>query len=327
MAAMHDLDSASLGAVLKTALDAVVVMRMDGVVAGWNDVAERTFGWSYVDAFGHRMSALIIPERFRAAHEQGLAHYLATGEGPVLDKHIEIDALHRDGHELPVELSITRTEQFGEPVFLGFIRDISERRKAERRQELMIGELNHRVRNMLSVVAGIAHQTARNSETVVGFIDAFGGRLASLGHAHEVLTDASWERAPLRSLITELLGPYLADAEPQVTISGPDVLLAPRALINLSMIVHELLTNAVKYGALSRPEGRISLNWTTDGDDLAFAWIETGLIHVIAPTRKGFGSKMIARTVAHELRGRETVTWRPDGMALNLTFPLNEQPS
>ena len=172
MAVPHDLDSASLGAVLKTALDAVVVMRLDGVVAGWNDVAERTFGWSYADAFGHRMSELIVPERFREAHEHGLAHYLATGEGPVLDKHLEIDALHRDGHEIPVELSITRTEQFGEPVFLGFLRDISERREAARRQELMIGELNHRVKNLLGVVAGIAHQTARSSDTVSVFITA-----------------------------------------------------------------------------------------------------------------------------------------------------------
>ena len=203
MATMHDLDSASLGAVLKTALDAVVVMRMDGVVAGWNDVAERTFGWSYADAFGRRMSELIISERFGAAHEHGLAHYLATGEGPVLDKHIEIDALHRDGHELPVELSITRTEQFGEPVFLGFLRGISERHDAARRQELMIGELNHRVKNLLGVVAGIAHQTARSSETVGGFIEAFAGRLSSLGRAHEIVTAATWERAPLRALMAD----------------------------------------------------------------------------------------------------------------------------
>lgn len=129
---MHDLDNASLGAVLKTALDGVVVMRLDGTVVGWNDVAERTFGWSFAEALGQRMSELIIPHRFRDAHERGLMHYLATGEGPVLDQHIEIDALHRDGHELPVELSITRTEQFGEPVFLGFLRDITERREAAR---------------------------------------------------------------------------------------------------------------------------------------------------------------------------------------------------
>ena len=85
-----DLENESLGAVLRTALDAVVVMRLDGTIAGWNDVAERTFGWSFDEANGRRMSMMIIPPRFREAHERGLAHYLATGEGPVLDRHIEI---------------------------------------------------------------------------------------------------------------------------------------------------------------------------------------------------------------------------------------------
>ena len=153
---MHELDSASLGAVLKTALDAVVVMRLDGTIAGWNDVAERTFGWSFAEANGRRMSEMIIPDRYRSAHEHGLDHYLATSEGPVLDKHFEIEALHRDGRELPVELSITRTEQFGEPVFLGFLRDISERHDAARaagaddrraqspREEPARGRLGHR---------------------------------------------------------------------------------------------------------------------------------------------------------------------------------------
>ena len=322
MATMHDLDSAGLGAVLKTALDAVVVMRMDGVVAGWNDVAERTFGWSYADAYGRRMSEMIIPERFRHAHEHGLAHYHATGEAPMLDRHLEIHALHRDGREVPVELSITRTEQFGEPVFLGFLRDISERRDAARRQELMIGELNHRVKNLLGVVAGIAHQTGRSAASVPAFIEAFGGRLSSLGRAYEVLTDATWERAPFHSLVVELLGPYLCGDDPQVRIAGPDVLLAPRHLISLGMIVHELMTNAVRYGALSRPDGRIAFGWTTADGELAIEWIETGLTGIVAPTRQGFGTKMIARSVAHELRGVLSTVWRSDGMTFNLAFAL-----
>lgn len=111
MTLAQDIDGAGLGAVLKTALDAAVVMRLDGTIAGWNDVAALTFGWTFAEADGGRMSEMIIPHRHRAAHERGLAHYLATGEGPVLDRHIEIEALHRDGHEMPIELSITRTVQ------------------------------------------------------------------------------------------------------------------------------------------------------------------------------------------------------------------------
>ena len=176
-------------------------------------------------------------------------------------------------------------------------------------------------------MAGIAHQTARSSGSVGGFIDAFGGRLSSLGRAHEILTAATWERAPLRALIAELLGPYLNGAEPQVTITGPDVLLGPRQLISLSMIVHELLTNAVKYGALSQSTGDIALVWTCDDGQLALDWIEMGLKDLVPPTRKGFGPKMIARSVAHGLRGRERTEWRVDGMTFNLSFPLTEEVS
>lgn len=325
MSPMHDLDSATLGAVLKTALDAVVVMRMDGTIAGWNDVAERTFGWSYAEAYGHRMSEMIIPERYRRAHETGLAHFIATGEGPVLDRHIEIEALHRAGNELPIELSITRTEQFGEPVFLGFIRDISERRDTARRQELMVGELNHRVKNLLGVVAAIAHQTARNATTLADFSEAFDGRLASLGRAHEILTGAAWERAPLRALADELLGAYRGGVGSRVTVDGPAVLLAPRQLLSVSMILHELLINAVKYGALSSPEGRVTLTWMLAGREVALAWSETGLSGVQPPTRKGFGSKMIALSVDHELRGAMRQDWRDGGMAFHLAFSVAEE--
>lgn len=317
----HDLESASLGAVLRTALDAVVVMRLDGTIAGWNDVAERTFGWSFDEARGRRMSEMIIPERYRTAHEQGLAHYLATGEGPVLDRHFEIEALHRAGHELPVELSITRTEQFGEPVFLGFLRDISERRDAARRQELLIGELNHRVKNMLGVVSGIAHQTARNSSDIAGFSEAFDGRLMSLASAHEILTGSSWEVAPLVTLMDALLAAYRDEAG-QVSWHGDDVELDSRQLLSMGMIVHELLTNAIKYGALSQPGGRLAITWRREAGWLNFAWDETGLEGVTPPARLGFGSKMIKLSAGHELRGRLTTEWATDGVRHRLAFPL-----
>ena len=319
-APMHALDSASLGAVLRTALDAVVVMRTDGTVAGWNDVAERTFGWSFADAYGKRMSEMVIPHRYRDAHERGLDHFLATGEGPVLDTHFEIEALHRDGRELPVELSITRTEQFGEPVFLGFLRDISERHDAARRRELMIGELNHRVKNLLAVVAGMAHQSVRTSTSLPAFAEAFQGRLAALGRAHEVLTAATWQRAPLRALVRELIEPHAG-----VSSAGPDVLLTPRQLLSVGMILHELLSNAIKYGGLARQGGGVTLAWAVADGTLALDWIEHGLIGVEAPTHRGFGSKMIAMSVAHELGGTTDSDWRPDGLAFHLTFAIAEE--
>lgn len=322
---MHALRDATLGAVLKTALDAVVVMRLDGTIAGWNDVAERTFGWSFDEANGRRMSELIIPHRYRQAHERGLTHYLSTGEGPVLDRHIEIEALHRDGREMPVELSITRTNQFDEPVFLGFLRDISERRESARRQDLMVGELNHRVKNLLGVVTGIAHQTARASTTIDEFTPAFAGRLASLGQAHEILTAATWEAAPIRALVGSLFGAYAAGPRAQVTATGPELLLPPRHLLSLSMILHELLTNAIKYGALAKPGGTIALDWALRCDVLTLRWAESGVGRVNPMSRQGFGSRMIALNVRHDLRGKSCTTFGEDGLIFELEFAFSPE--
>ena len=255
----NDLQRADLNAVLKTALDAVVVMRPDGTVAGWNDVAERIFGWSFAEARGRRMSELIIPLEHREAHERGLARFLTTGEGPVIDRHIEITALRRDGVQFPVELSITFTDEFGSPVFLGFLRDISERQEAHRRQELLVAELNHRVKNMLAVVSGIAQQTAKSGSSMSDFAAAFAGRLQALARGHELLTLKGWEGAGLPELVEALLGPYAMPPEMRVTFGGPPVDLDARQVLSLSMILHELITNATKYGALSDDDGRIAL--------------------------------------------------------------------
>lgn len=322
MSIARDLDSVQFGAVLKTALDAVVVMRLDGTIAGWNDVAERDFGWTFAEVEDKRMSEIIIPERFREAHERGLAHYLATGEAPALDRLLELFAVHRNGHEIPVELSITRTSEFGETVFLGFLRDVSERHEHERRRALLIDELNHRVKNLLGVVGAIAHQTARSSASLDDFSPAFLGRLESLGRAHEILTDATWDRAPLRPLADSLLASFIGKTG-QARIEGEDLDLAPRQFLSVSMILHELITNSVKYGALSRPDGRVALRWRKEKDGLHLEWRERGAGPVTKPAHKGFGTKMIDLNVRHELKGTTASAWHPDGLEFHLSFPLD----
>lgn len=202
-----------LQAVLNTALDAVLVMAQDGLVIGWNGVAESLFGYTAEQALGKRLSSLIIPERFREAHEQGLRHYLATGEGPVIDRHIEIDAVHCDGSEFPVELSITASKQFGDELFVGFIRDITERKAIAERQQRVLQESEHRVKNMLTVVAAIARQTARVSPDMESFNQAFSGRLESLARAHELLVGQVWQDVALTALVERVLGDMWPPAE------------------------------------------------------------------------------------------------------------------
>lgn len=170
----------SLTPVLQTALDAVVVMREDGTVAGWNGVAENIFGWPASDAVGKQLSELIIPHRYREGHHRGLAVYLTTGEGPLLGRRVEITGLRASGQEFPVELSITATQDRGERVFLGFLRDISERKAAEaalRESEARlsatynhalvgIGEVDRsgrflRANDQFSVMTGYTHEELR----------------------------------------------------------------------------------------------------------------------------------------------------------------------
>jgi PAS domain S-box-containing protein len=318
MGADGTIDLDGINAVLRTALDAVIVMDTEGVVRGWNDVAERCFGIAAGEALGKRMSELIIPHRFRAAHEAGLARFMATGAGPVIDQLIEIEALTADGREIPVELSITYTEHFGRPLFLGFLRDVSQRREAERMQGLLVEELNHRVKNLLGVVSGIAHLTARNASTLDEFADGFTGRLAALGRSHEILTSASWDRASLGHLLTALVEPYAEGG--RIEMRGEEVLLGPRDFLAVGMILYELLTNAGKYGALASPAGRLAIAWQIGDDGLRLTWSERGGAPVAPPARTGFGTRMIDSSVRHDLGGKAEWSWNSEGLTFGMTF-------
>lgn len=313
---------AGLQTVLDTALDAVIVIGEDGRVIGWNGISERTFGFAGDEAIGRRLSELIIPERFRDAHENGLKHYLATGEGPVIDNRIEIEALHRDGREFPVELSITASEQFGDRLFVGFLRDISEQRAVAERQQRVLQESEHRVKNMLTVVAAIAQQTARGAASVDRFIDTFNGRLESLARAHQLLVGKVWQDVALTALVERVLGSEVATG--RARFGGPEILLKAGHVLGLSMILHELYTNAVKYGALCRDEGRLTLDWTIDGGVVELTWAETGVPCTPELDGTGFGQRMIAMSVKSDLNGTIDRDWRPDGLTAVLRFPVED---
>ena len=234
-----------------------------------------------------------------------------------MDSRIEVDALHRDGHEIPVELSITEAKQFGERLFIGFIRDISERKGAAERQQRLLGELNHRVRNMLSVVLAVAHQTARNSTDIGTFQESFAGRLKTLSDGHDLLVASEWKEVELATLANKLLG---ADAG-RASFSGEPIELSARRVIGLVLILHELYTNAVKYGALKVPGGRIDLDWRLENGDAVICWEERGLEGVQAPSGTGFGQQMIAMTARADLQGSVEFDWRTDGLVAIIRFP------
>ena len=312
---------AGLQTVLDTALDPVVVMDTDGMVIGWNSHAERLFGWSWEEARDQRLSDMIIPQVHRESHEKGLKHYLATGDGPVLDKRIEVPALHREGSEIPVELSITATEQFGDKLFIGFIRDITERKAEVERQQRILQESEHRVKNMLTVVQAIALQTAANSRDMASFTTSFSGRLESLAQAHQLLVGQVWQDVAISALADRVLGAEVTAG--RARFGGPELLLKAGQVLGLSMILHELYTNAIKYGALCRDEGQIELDWDSDGATIELIWRELGTpCEAPDAPSSGFGQRMIAMSVRSDLNGTIERDWRPDGLTATLSFPV-----
>ena len=311
---------AGLQTVLDTALDAVVVMDTEGMLIGWNAHSEACFGWSWDEVRGQRLSDLIVPPELRAAHEAGLTHYLNTGKGPVLDRRIEVPALHRDGRTIPIELSITASEQFGGKLFIGFIRDISDRRQEAERQQRILQESEHRVKNMLTVVQAIALQTAANSADMASFTKSFSGRLESLARAHQLLVGQVWQDVAISALADRVLGAeVIAD---RARFGGPELLLKAGQVLGLSMILHELYTNAIKYGALCTDEGRIEVDWASDGEMIILTWREFGApCETSDAPSSGFGQRMIAMSVKSDLGGTIERDWRSDGLTATLKFP------
>jgi PAS domain S-box-containing protein len=312
---------AGLHSVLDIALDPVCVMNQDGIVAGWNEHAAEFFGWRRDEAVGRRLSDLIIPQRFRAEHERGLAHYLATGEGPLLDRRIEISALDREGNEFPIELSITATEQFGGQLFIGFMRDITERRETAERQQRQLQESDHRVKNMLTVVGAMAQQTARVSTNLDEFLASFSGRLDAMARSHSLLAGRQRNDVALTALAEQVLGEDVVQG--RAKFGGPEILLPPGRVLGLSMILHELHTNAIKYGALCTDEGSISLNWDREGEMVRLVWSECGPPCTPPGPSSGFGNRMIAMSVKSDLKGSIERDWRPEGLTAIINFPID----
>jgi PAS domain S-box-containing protein len=311
---------AGLQSVLDTALDAVVVMDVEGRILGWNDHAGRIFGWSLAEAVGRKLSDLIIPPQHRPAHDRGLKRYLETGIAAVLNRPIEVSGVHRDGREFPVELSITESQQFGGRLFIGFMRDISERRQEQERRQRLLREFNHRVKNMLSVVLALAHQTARYSPYVETFQEAFLSRLETLAHGHDLLVASEWRDVELATIAEQILG---ADAAiDRAAFSGEPILLTAKRVLGLALVLHELYTNAVKYGALSMPAGRVDLDSRAENGHAIVCWRESGGDCVEEPSRQGFGHQMIAMTAKADLEGHIEFEWKKDGLVATLRFPL-----
>jgi PAS domain S-box-containing protein len=210
--------------------------------------------------------------------------------------------------------------------FLGMVGvnvDITEQESITRQRELMLAELNHRVKNTLAVVQAIAHQTFKSDRGSVQ-VKTFLGRLGVLAKAHDILSGVNWESTPMQELVREVLGGLSANRTRIVT-DGPPVLLKPKQALAVALALHELQTNAMKYGALSVDQGSVSLQWRLPSRQrLEILWQERGGPPVVAPARRGFGTLMLEKGLAAELNGVVTLEFQPDGLLCRIEAAIEE---
>lgn len=212
---------------------------------------------------------------------------------------------------------------------VGVSLDITQRKRAEERQNAMIAELNHRVKNTLASVQSIALQTGMAAPEPKDFLPAFDGRLRALAMAHDLLTANAWQGASLKDIVARTLAPFAGreGGGHRIDIAGSLMQLDSEAAVTLHMAVHELATSAVKYGALSAPEGSISVIWRLERDAnppaLLVIWREQGGPAVSAPMRRGFGSNLLQNGLARELSGSVTMNFEPGGLVCEMRFPTS----
>jgi PAS domain S-box-containing protein len=308
---------AFLASIVESSDDAIVSKRLDGTITSWNGAAARLFGYTPAEIIGCSILTL-IPEA-NHSEEQDIISRIRRGERV---QHYETVRRRKDGSL--VDLSITVSpikDASGEIIGASKIaRDISERRLTDEHRSLMLRELNHRVNNTLATVQALASQTLRDS---VGRT-AFEGRLTALSRAHDILTNESWQGAWLRELAIKALAPFDAPNE-RISIGGPPVRLAPKQAVALAMALHELATNAAKYGALSNDQGKVELVWRRaiqrGRPELHLTWTENGGPAVQRPTRTGFGSRLIGG-LAKDVGGSSNMDFRPGGLVFRLVAPI-----
>lgn len=211
--------------------------------------------------------------------------------------------------------------------FIGVFYDITERKRAEMHEKMLLRELSHRVKNSLATIQALASLTSRNATSLNQFRETFIGRLHAIAAAHDILTSANWIGASLKELVERQVCPYasVGRGRGRVRLSGPRVILLPQQAQLLGLILHELATNAAKYGALSLETGEVDISWSLNGEEptVVLIWVEKGGPIVVPPEQSGFGTQLIQRSLESSLNGAVSLMYEPEGLRAELTFPLS----
>ena len=307
---------ARLEAVLESVSDAFYALAADWRYVVFNRAAEEYFGVARSAVLGRELwetfpQGLGTPfEKYcRAAMDEGVSTTFETTSRLRPDRVVELRIVPMRGGGVAITLS-----------------DITERKSADARQRLLVNELNHRVKNSLATVQAIAAQSLRGPEVPTAARERFIARLLALARANDVLVAETWAGASLAALAAEMAGPH--GGGERFAIAGPEMHLAPTLATAMALGLHELATNAAKYGALSTPHGQVALSWRLEGKGaerrFVLTWQESGGPPVAEPGPAGFGTRLIERGLAHELKAQVQLIYAPDGLLFTLSAPLSD---
>ena len=314
--------------ILGSAIDyAIITMDIDGCITSWSPGAQQLLGYAEAEVLG-RSGEIVFTSDDRADGRFTLELCRAVEHGRAVNERWH---LRRDGTRFWASgMMMTLLDSKGNTEgFLNILRDRTEARAEVERRELLMAELNHRIKNTFSTVQAVASQTGRHAATVSDFLATFGARLMALARSHETLIRGGWEDASLRELVEGALAAY-GEEPGRITVEGMAVMLAANLVVSVSLAFHELATNAVKHGSLSVPDGRVDVAWKVvpavrAGRRVEIVWRESGGPPVQAPERRGFGSQLLERGMHSGSTLR--LDYRPEGLECRVSLPLGDRPT
>lgn len=316
-----EIESARLAAIVSSSDDAIISKNLEGRITSWNAGATRIFGYEADEIIGQSILRVIPPEL--QDEEPIILSKIQRGERI---EHFDTIRLTKDGRRINISLTVSpMRDASGNVIGASKVaRDVTERKKSEALQRLLFDELNHRVKNTLATIQAIASQSLRRASRPEDFVTGFTGRIQALARAHDLLVLGKMQGASVSDILREqvLFG---SPEGARIELHGPAVMLDSPVAVQLALVLHELATNARKYGALSLPAGRLRIDWRVDDAAnerrLHLEWQESGVPHVAAPTRRGFGTTLIERSLEAN-GGTARIHYGSDGITCTLSLPL-----
>jgi PAS domain S-box-containing protein len=311
-AARHESEG-RLAAVVTSSQAAIVSTTLDGAITSWNAAAERLYGYTAGEMLGQSIRRLLPAKRQN--DETAMLAGVAAGETMA---QFEATRLHKNGSTVEVSITVSPIhDRDGKVVGLsGIAHDITERKRAEELQFLLMREINHRTKNMLSVVQSIVRQTAASD--TAEFIKHFSARIQALSANQDLLIKSDWRGVDLEDLVRAQLGSFVELIGTRIMVHGPRLRLAAAAAQSIGMALHELATNAGKYGALSGERGCVDIEWRLDGDAFSIGWTERDGPDVEPPKRHGFGSTVISTVAKASVDGEVVLDYAATGLIWRL---------